>query len=229
MNPRQIFINHILKPMALNPADETRATPTSVFDSNRGKPEASNHILICTFTSPDSALIIKQNTGRLPNHVKLCPKVPPQYTDTLNEYLRTQSSIKRLRDTNGNPLAKSRITSHNGHLTLEKADRIGNTYTSFHPIKTFIPQTPNSPPPTITPTQTKKLTLITCTWKHPINKAAQADVTNHLSNLKTPHHSAYASKYRLSITTKLSDSHTVKTHLGLHPLTQLATISSSDF
>merc|ERR1711954_470030 len=103
LHPRQIFINHILNPVNINPEDEAKITPISVFDANKGKESANTHFLICTFSSVQAILIIKQNAKRIPKQVRFCPRVPLQYTDTLNEYLKTQGQIRLLKDKNGIP------------------------------------------------------------------------------------------------------------------------------
>merc|ERR1711942_147110 len=103
LHPRQIFINHILGPMNINPEDEAKITPISVFDANKGKESANTHFLICTFSSVQAISIIKQNTKKIPKQVRFCPRVPLQYTDTLNEYLKTQGQIRLLKDKNGIP------------------------------------------------------------------------------------------------------------------------------
>ena len=59
LHPRQIFINHILNPMNINPEDKAKITPISVFDANKGKESASTHILICTFSSVQAMSLIK--------------------------------------------------------------------------------------------------------------------------------------------------------------------------
>ena len=100
MHPRQIFISSILTPMTLNTEDEAKATPIAVFDANKGKEAASNHMLICTFASLDTISIIKQNAKKIPKQVKFCARVPLQYTSTMNEYLKTQGQIRMLKDTN---------------------------------------------------------------------------------------------------------------------------------
>ena len=46
--------------------DEAKAFPLSVFDANKGKEGATNHLLICTFSSLDAISIIKQNAKKNP-------------------------------------------------------------------------------------------------------------------------------------------------------------------
>merc|ERR1711954_609775 len=110
-----------------------KITPTLVFDANKGKDTANTHVLICTFSSLQAISLIKQNAKKIPKQVRLCPKIPLQYTATLNEFLKTQGQIRPLRDKDGISLAKSKITTNKGHLVLEKSDRVGDS-SPFYPI-----------------------------------------------------------------------------------------------
>merc|ERR1711954_342422 len=107
MPPKKIFIDNILAPMNLNNEDKSKVTPISVFDANKGKDTANTHVLICTFPNRHAISLIKQNAKKIPKPVRFCPKVPPQYTTTLNQFLKTQGQIRLLRDKDGIPLAKS--------------------------------------------------------------------------------------------------------------------------
>ena len=120
MHPREIFIANILAPMNLNTEDEAKITPILVFDTNKGKDTANTHFLICTFSSLQAISLIKQNAKKIPKQVRFCPRVPLQYTATLNEFLKTQGQIRLLRDKDGISLARTKITTNKGHLVLEK-------------------------------------------------------------------------------------------------------------
>ena len=162
MHPRDIFISNILEPMSLNTEDEAKITPISVFDANKGKDNANTHFLICTFSSVQAISLIKQNAKKVPKQVRFCPRVPLQYTTTLNEFLKTQGQIRLLKDKNGVSLARTKITTNKGHLVLKKSDRTGDTFTPYYPIQTFIPQASNSAL-SITPTPYNKThALIQC-------------------------------------------------------------------
>ena len=139
MHPRDIFISNILEPMSLNTEDEAKITPISVFDANKGKDNANTHFLICTFSSVQAISLIKQNAKKIPKQVRFCPRVPLQYTTTLNEFLKTQGQIRLLKDKNGTSLTRTKITTNKGHLVLEKSDRTGYTFSPYYPIQTFIP------------------------------------------------------------------------------------------
>ena len=155
MHPKKIFIDNILAPMNLNNEDKSKVIPISVFDANKGKDTANTHILICTFPNRHAISLIKQNAKNIPKPVRFCPKVPPQYTTTLNQFLKTQGQIRLLRDEDGKPLAKTKITTNKGHLVLEKSDRVNDSFSPFYPIDSFIPQT-NSRVPSTTPTPYQK-------------------------------------------------------------------------
>merc|ERR1711954_401028 len=155
MHPKKIFIDNILAPMNLNNEDKSKVIPISVFDANKGKDTANTHILICTFPNRHAISLIKQNAKNIPKPVRFCPKVPLQYTTTLNQFLKTQGQIRLLRDEDGKPLAKTKITTNKGHLVLEKSDRVNDSFSPFYPIDSFIPQT-NSRAPSIIPTPYQK-------------------------------------------------------------------------
>merc|ERR1712081_40913 len=133
MHPREVFIANILEPMNLNTEDEAKITPISVFDANKGKDTANTHLLICPFSSLQAISLIKQNAKKIPKQVRFCPKVPLQYTATLNKFLKTQGQIRLLRDKDGIPLAKTKITTNKGHLVLEKSDRVRDSFSPFYP------------------------------------------------------------------------------------------------
>merc|ERR1711942_561383 len=108
-------------------------TPISVFNANKGKDTANTHFLICTFSSLQAISLFKQNAKKIPKQVRFCPKVPLQYTATLNKFLKTQGQIRLLRDKDRIPLAKTKITTKKGHLVLEKSDRVGDSFSPFYP------------------------------------------------------------------------------------------------
>ena len=167
MHPKKIFIDNILAPMNLNNEDKSKVTPISVFDANKGKDTANTHILICTFPNRHAISLIKQNAKNIPKPVRFCPKVPPQYTTTLNQFLKTQGQIRLLRDEDGKPLAKTKITTNKGHLVLEKSDRVNDSFSPFYPIDSFIPQTNSRAPSTIPTPYQKSHALIQCRWDGP--------------------------------------------------------------
>merc|ERR1711954_45390 len=134
---------------------ETKIIPISVFDANKGKDNANTHFLTCTFSSVQAISLIKQNAKKIPKQVRFCPRVPLQYTTTLNEFLKTQGQIRLLKDKNGTSLAKTRITTNKGHLVLEKSDRVRDGFSSFYPINSFIPQSAESIPSTNPPPHQK--------------------------------------------------------------------------
>merc|ERR1711954_59762 len=209
MHPREIFISNILKPMSLNTEDKAKTTPISVFDANKGKDTANTHFLICTFSSRQAISLIKKNAKKIPKPVRFCPKVPLQYTATLNEFLKTQGQIRLLRDKDGISLAKTKITTNEGHLVLENSDRVGDSFSPFYPIESFIPQTAESVPSTTPTPHQKTHTLIQCRLDDPVNSTSKDSIKAHTwkeptSNLQpstTPPTSSI-SPPRLTSTTK---------------------------
>ena len=162
-------------------------------------------MLICTFPSLDAISIIKRNAKKLPRHVKFCPRAAPQYTTTMNDFLKTQGQIRLLKDTNGIPLAKSRITTNKGHLVLEKSDRVGESFSRFYPIKSFIPQPTEDTPSTTTLPYPKTHTLIQCKWEYPIEPRAQNSIKEHLKHANFEYAFFNRTSHLLNITTRIED------------------------
>ena len=229
MHPREIFISNILSPMSLNTEDEAKTTPIAVFDANKGKEAANNHFLICTFSSLDAISIIKQNARKIPRQVRFCPRVPLQYTTAMNEFLKTQGQIRLLKDKDGISLAKTRITTNKGHLVLEKSDRVGDSFSSFYPINSFIPQTAESIPPT-TPTPHKKThSLIQCRWEDPVTPASKETIKTHLEKANFEYACYNHTSHLLNITTRIKDHDQTLSHLRSNPIISASTVHSNAF
>ena len=215
--------------MSLNTEDEAKITPISVFDANKGKDNANTHFLICTFSSVQAISLIKQNAKKIPKQVRFCPRVPLQYTTTLNEFLKTQGQIRLLKDKNGISLARTKITTNKGHLVLKKSDRTGDTFTPYYPIQTFIPQASNSAL-SITPTPYNKThALIQCRWNDPVPLASKESIKTHLEKAEMEHASFNHTSHLLSITTKIKDLDQTSAYLRSNPTINSATVSSSAF
>merc|ERR1711954_607257 len=135
---------------------------------------------ICIFASLQAISLVKQNAKKIPKQVIFCPRVPLQYTTTLNEFLKTQGQIRLLKDKNRTSLTRTKITTNKGHLVLEKSDRTGDTFSPYYPIQTFIPQASDSAL-SITPTPSNvSPTLIQCRWNDPVPLAAKETIKAHL-------------------------------------------------
>merc|ERR1711954_600725 len=229
MHPREIFISNILNPMSLNTEDEAKITPISVFDANKGKDNASTHFLICTFSSVQAISLIKQIAKKIPKQVRFCPRVPLQYTNTLNKFLKTQGQIRLLKDKNGIPIARTKLTTNKGHLILEKSDRTAETFGPFYPIQTFIPEASDSAL-SISPIQhTKTHALIQCRWKEPVPLASQEEIKAHLKDADMEYASFNHTSHLLSITTKAHIHDKTSTYLRLNPTINASKISNEAF
>ena len=215
--------------MGLNTEDEAKATPIAVFDANKGKEAANNHFLICTFSSLDAISIIKQNARKIPRQVRFCPRVPLQYTTAMNEFLKTQGQIRLLKDTNGISLAKTRITTNKGHLVLEKSDRVGEGFSSFYPIKSFIPQSAEGIPSTTPPPHPKTHSLIQCKWENPIAPETQDIIKEHLKQAKFEYAFFNRTLHLFNITTRIEDTAQTLSHLRLNPNINTSTVLSNAF
>jgi len=229
LHPRQIFIHHILGPMNLTPEDEAKITPIAVFDANKAKESANSHFLICTFSSVQAIAIIKQNAKNIPKQVRFCPRVPLKYTETLNEYLKIQGQIRLLKDKNGTPIARTKLSTNKGHLILEKSDRIAETFGPYYPIQTFIPEASDGIL-SISPTKRNKThALIQCRWKDPVSPTSKQEILTHLKDADVEFASFNHTSHLLNITTKFHDHDRTTNHIRLNPSINASTISSSAF
>merc|ERR1711954_614630 len=142
---------------------------------------------ICIFASVQAISLIKPNAKKIPKQVIFCPRVPLQYTTTLNKFLKTQGHIRLLKNKNGTSLARTKITTNKGHLVLEKSDRTGDTFTLYYPIQTIIPQASGSAL-SITPTPYNKThALIQCRWNDPVPLALKDTIKTHLEKAEMEH------------------------------------------
>ena len=232
MHPKKIFIDNILAPMNLNNEDKSKVIPISVFDANKGKDTANTHILICTFPNRHAISLIKQNAKNIPKPVRFCPKVPLQYTTTLNEFLKTQGQIRLLRDKDGKPLAKTKITTNKGHLVLEKSDRVKDSFSPFYPIDSFIPQT-NGRVPSIIPTPYQKShALIQCRWDGPISTTSKEAIKAHLEKAKMEYASFKSfnhTSHLLNISTMSNVLEQTLEYLRSNPIFNASKVNSSAF
>ena len=232
MHPREIFMANILAPMNLNTEDKAKITPISVFDANKGKDTANTHVLICTFSSRHAISLIKQNAKNIPKPVRFCPKVPLQYTTTLNQFLKTQGQIRLLRDEDGKPLAKTKITTNKGHLVLEKSDRVNDSFSPFYPIDSFIPQT-NGRVPSIIPTPYQKShALIQCRWDGPISTTSKEEIKAHLEKAKMEYASFTSfnhTSHLLNITTMANVLEQTLEYLRSNPILNASKVNSNAF
>merc|ERR1712081_137162 len=229
MRPREIFINNILNPMNINPEDEAKITPISVFDANKGKDNANTHFLICTFSSPQAISLIKQNAKKILKQVRFCPRVPLQYKTTLNKFLKTQGQIRLLRDKDRISLAKTKITTNKGYLVLEKSDRVGDSFSTFYPIDSFIPQTAESVPSTPPTPHQKTHTIIECRCDDPVTSASKEIIKAYLERAKLEHASFNHTSHLLNITTKINDHNQTLDYLRLNPIINTSKVNSSAF
>ena len=166
---------------------------------------------------------------RIPKQVRFCPRVPLQYTDTLNEYLKTQGQIRLLKDKNGIPIARTKLTTNKGHLILEKSDRTGESFGPYYQIQTFIPEASDSAL-SITPTKRNKIhALIQCRWKDPVSPTSQQEIFTHLKGADVEFASFNHTAHLLNITTKAHAHDGTATHLRLNPTINASTISSNAF
>merc|ERR1712112_569065 len=161
--------------------------------------------------------IIKQNAKNIPKQVRFCPRVPLKYTETLNEYIKTQGQIRLLKDKNGTPIARTKLSTNKGHLILEKSDRIAETFGPYYPIQTFIPEASDGIL-SISPTKPNKThTLIQCRWKDPVSPTTKQEILTHLKDADVEYASFNHTSHLLNITTKFHNHDKITNHIRLNP------------
>ena len=147
----------------------------------------------------------------------------------MNEFLKTQGQIRLLKDKNGISLAKTRITTNKGHLVLEKSDRVGDSFSSFYPINSFIPQSAESIPPTTPPPHQKTHSLIQCRWENPITPESKETIKTHLKQANFEYAFYNRTSHLFNITTRIEDSAQTLSHLRLNPNINSSTVHSNAF
>merc|ERR1711954_595787 len=129
-----------------------------------------------------------------------------------------QGQTRLLRDKDGKPLAKTKITTNKVHLVLEKSDRVMDSFSPFYPIDSFIPQTNESVPST-TPTPLQKThTLIQCRWDDLVTIASKETIKAHLDKAKMEHASFNSTSHLLNITTMVNDLEQTLEYLRSNPI-----------
>merc|ERR1711942_294919 len=207
-------------------------TPISVFNANKGKDTANTHFLICTFSSLQAISLFKQKAKKIPKQVRFCPRVPLQYTATIIEFLKTQGQIRLLRDKDGISLAKTKITTNKGHLVIEKSDRVGDSFSPFYPIDSFIPQTKGRVPSIIPTPHQKSHALIQCRWDGPISTTSKEAIKAHLEKAKMEYASFKSfnhTSHLLNITTMTNVLEQTLEYLCSNPILNASKVNSSAF
>ena len=147
----------------------------------------------------------------------------------MNKFLKTQGQIRLLKDTNGISLAKSRITTNKGHLVLEKSDRVGEDFSRFYPIKSFIPQSAEGIPLTTPPPHAKTHSLIQCKWENPIAPETMEIIKMHLKQAKFEYAFFNHTSHLFNITTRIEDTAQTLGHLRLNPNIDTSSFLSNAF
>ena len=214
--------------MHLHHDDEMKITPISAIDINREKPEQLNHLLICTFSSIQAITLLKLNARKLSRAVKFNARVPPEYMPKLNEHLRTQNQLRQMRNNDGNPLVKSRLSTDRGHILLEVADRVGQGWSPFRIRSSFMPQSRTNIPQASASTTLPKYTLLQYRWDSPLNTEAQNSIKQLATTLDIENISFNHTNHLLNITTKhaqeahVSDTIATNPHMSSSTLTSVA-------
>ena len=212
--PPQIFLKFILEPMELSWRNMAKLTPTSVVDLNSHKPQVNSHLLLCTFDSPETILLLKQNSAELPEHINYNPKVPPEYTTHLKDFIKQQKQLKLLKNKNREPLVKSRLSTHRGHLILETAEKIGENWTHYSTRSSFMPQSTNKAPSILKNKPDPKYSLLQYSWPEALPIASQNNIRNALKKLEIENFSFNSSGNHLNLTVAHSLATRIENELG---------------
>ena len=190
-----------------------KLTPTSVVDLNSNKPQVNSHLLLCTFDSPETILLLEQNSAKLPEHMNYNPKVPPEYTTQLKDFIKQQKQLKLLKNKNREPLVKSRLSTHRGHLILETAEKIGENWTHYSTRSSFMPQSTNKAPSILKNKPNPKYSLIQYSWPEALPTASQNNIKNTLKKLEIESFSFNSPRNHLNLTVAHSLAAKIKNEL----------------
>ena len=169
--------------MNLSLEDFERATPTHIKDAHRGKPDVDTHFFICSYLSPDTISIFRQNARNIPREVSFQQKTPYEFKHAQKEFMNIQRSLRNLRNKDNFPLCKTRLTHANGHLILERQDRINiNNLTPWYPYKSFIPTSNELIPKATVENKQQDYVLNTFRWPTPKIQAEQDTITTKFSS-----------------------------------------------
>ena len=221
-HPRTTFQEGILIPMNLSHKDQQKLTPIAVIDINKEKPTQNHHLLICTFSSLEAISLLKQNARHLPRAIKFNPRVPHQYLATMTEQLKQQNQLRMMRNKNGDPLVKSRIITNKGHLILEVADRVDESWGPYYTRSSFIPTSGTSIPTTVIRTPPHKYVLLQYRWENPVTMDIQNRYKSLLQRLELENFSFNGSKHTLNITVKAEFERQTTAEMNKDPQTTMA-------
>ena len=112
---------------------------------------------------------------------------------------------------------------------LEKSDRVGDSFSSFYPIDSFIPQTAENIPPTTPSPHQKSHTLIQCRWEDPVTSVSKESIKTHLEKAKFEHASYNHTSHLLNITTRINDHDQTLSHLRSNPIINASKVNSNAF
>ena len=225
-HPWTTFQEGILNPLNLSHEDQQKLTPIAVININKEKPTQNHHLLICTFSSIEAISLLKQNAKHLPRAIKFNPRVPHQYLATMTDELKQQTQLRMMRNKDGNPLVKSRITTNKGHLILEVADRVDESWGPYYTRSSFIPTSGTNIPTTDIRTPPHKYVLLQHRWENPVTSEIQNRYKALLQRLDLENFSFNGSKHTLNITIKANLETLTVSEMSKDPLTTMATKSS---
>ena len=139
----------------------------------------------------------------IPGGVTFNLSVPTPYSPHLNEFLKEQRALRMIRNKDGDTLVRSRISTNQGHLILEKSDRISEeNWSAYRTKSSFIPSSDESVPCIATAPTTPKYTLLQYHWESPLPSPDQKRILDLLKTCDTMNSSFNRTGYSLSVTIK---------------------------
>ena len=109
------------------------------------------------------------------------PTVPEPFQKKLNEYIAIQAQFRQLKDKSGNTLHRTRLNYSQGHIILERQDRVSQD--SWTPWRTHCSYLPPDDIPFPKPTVNAPPLvhdLLTYKWSEPLNPIEQTELCNKL-------------------------------------------------
>ena len=180
-DPLDIFKEKVLGPLGLSHSDTAKATPTHIVDTTKNKPNRKSHYFICSFYSPDCIMIFKQSIKKLPWGMSFKPSVPEPFQKELNEYIAIQAQFRQLKDKSGNTLHRTRLNYSQGHIILERQDRVSHdSWTPWRTHCSYLPPDDTPTPKTTVTSPPLDRDLLTYKWPEPFNPIEQAELCDKL-------------------------------------------------
>ena len=185
--------------------DKAMMTPTSVIDLNLSKPSFNSHLLLCSFGSIEGITLMKRHASKIPRGVSFNLRVPTPYSPHLNGFLKEQKALRMIKNSDGDSLVRSRISTNQGHLILETSDKLSeDNWSNYRTKASFIPSSDETIPNIVIAPNSPKYSLLQYHWETPLPSSDQKRISDILKKCETMNFSFNRSGYSLSITTNMT-------------------------